>query len=251
MTRFPRALALTAALAATPALATDLADMTEAERAAFREEVRAYLLDNPEVLMEAISVLERRQAAEQVANDAALVSTNWEAIFNDGYSHVGGNPEGDVTFVEFMDYQCGYCRKAFPELEELIAADGNIRIIYKELPILGEASVLTSRFAISTQLTHDQDAYGQIHDALITLRGQPSEAVLIALANDLGLDGQAIWDGMGDPKVDTIIGENHMLAQRLQISGTPSFVMGDQLVRGYVPLDAMEQIVAEIRETQG
>ena len=245
--RYLPALALAAGLAATPALAFDLEAMTQDERAAFRDEVRAYLLDNPEVIMEAIEVLERRTAAEQVANDAALVTTNKEAIFNDGFSFVGGNPEGDITFVEFVDYKCGYCKKAFPELQELIEQDGNIRIIYKEFPILGEESLLASRFAVSSLLVAGDDAYAPLHDALMTMRGNVTPASLVALADGIGLDGQAILEGTTDPRVDAIIGENHSLAQRLQISGTPTFVMEDQLVRGYVPLGGMIEIVAELR----
>lgn len=244
------ALALAAGLAATPAFAFDIDAMSDDERMAFRDEIRAYLLDNPEVIMEAVAVLERKQAAEQVANDAALVATNHDAIFNDGYSHVGGNPEGDVTFVEFVDYKCTYCRKAFPELQQLIEQDGNIRIIYKEFPILGEESLLASRFAVSAQLVAGDDAYGALHDAMMTMRGNYTEASLAALADGMGLDGAAIVAGMSDPQVDAIIGENHALAGRMQISGTPTFVMEDQLLRGYVPLDGMVQIVAELRAGQ-
>jgi protein-disulfide isomerase len=246
--RYLPALALAAGLAATPALAFDVEAMSGDERAAFREEVRAYLLENPEVIMEAVAVLERKQAAEQVANDASLVTVNAEAIFNDGFSHIGGNPDGDITFVEFVDYKCGYCRKAYPELQTLIEQDGNIRIIYKEFPILGEESLLASRFAVSAQLVAGEDAYGALHDAMMTMRGSMTEASLTGLADDLGFDGGAIAAGMTDPQVDTIIGENHALAGRLQITGTPTFVMEDQLLRGYVPLDGMQQIVAELRE---
>jgi protein-disulfide isomerase len=247
---FLPALALAAGLTATPVFAFDIDAMSEDERAAFREEVRAYLLENPEVIMEAVAVLERRNAAEQVANDASLVATNQEAIFNDGFSYVGGNPDGDITFVEFVDYKCGYCRKAFPELNQLIENDGNIRIIYKEFPILGEESLLASRFAISAKLIGGDEAYGPLHDALMTMRGNMTPESLVALADGLGLDGAAILAGMSDPQVDAIIGENHALAGRLQISGTPTFVMEDQLLRGYVPLDGMTQIVAELREAK-
>ena len=251
MTRTLPALALALGLA-TPALSEDfsIADMSGAEADAFGEAVRAYLLDNPEVIMDAVAVLERRQAAEQVANDAALIATNHEAIYDDPMSHVGGNPDGDVTFVEFVDYKCGYCRKAFPELQSLLEADGNIRIIYKEFPILGEESLLASRFAVSAMLIGGDPAYGPLHDAMMTMRGNVTEDSLVAVADGLGLDGAAFLAGMSDPQVDAVLGENHALASRLQISGTPTFVIGDQLVRGYVPLDAMVDVVAELRTTQ-
>ena len=252
MTRTLPALALAVGLAA-PALADDdfaFDAMSESERAAFGEAVRAYLLENPDVIMEAVAVLERRQAAEQVANDAALIATNQDAIFNDPMSYVGGNPDGDITFVEFVDYKCGYCRKAFPELQSLLETDGNIRIIYKEFPILGEESLLASRFAVSAKLVGGDPAYGPLHDALMTMRGNVTEDSLVALADGLGLDGAAILAGIDDPQVDTVLGENHALASRLQITGTPTFVIGEQLVRGYVPLDAMTEVVAELREAQ-
>jgi protein-disulfide isomerase len=253
MTRTLPALALALGLA-TPALADDdfaFDAMNDDERVAFGEAVRDYLLENPDVIMEAVAVLERRQAAEQVANDAALIATNHDAIFDDPMSYVGGNPDGDVTFVEFVDYKCGYCRKAFPELQALLEADGNIRIIYKEFPILGEESLLASRFAVSAKLVGGDAAYGPLHDALMTMRGNVTEDSLVALADGLGIDGAAVLDGMDDPQVDAVLGENHALASRLQITGTPTFVIGEQLVRGYVPLEAMGEVVAELREAQG
>lgn len=248
MNRF--SLAFTAALmigTALPAAALDLSTLSDAERQAFRDEVRAYLLDNPEVIMEAVSVLEKRQAAQAQQDDLALVRANADALFDDGYSHVAGNPDGDVTMVEFVDYRCGYCRKAYGEVQELLKSDGNIRLILKEYPILGEDSLNSARFAVSAQLLLGEEAYDALHHKLITLRGAASTENLIALANDLGLDGQAIADGMTDDRVDDILGKNHALAQRLQITGTPAFVLGETLARGYMPLDQMQKFVANIR----
>lgn len=245
------AAAATAALHSAPAQATDIGDMTEAERAAFGEQVRAYLLENPEVLMEAIAILEERQAAAQAQGDVDLVAANADAIFDDGHSWVGGNPDGDVTVVEFLDYRCGYCRRAFPEVKELIQSDGDIRFIVKEFPILGEQSELASRFAISVLNEAGDDAYEQVHDILMTLRGDVTEPTLRQIAAELDLDEEAVMEGMSHPDVDEIIAENRALAQKLRISGTPSFVFGEQMVRGYVPLDAMQQIVAQERESEG
>lgn len=239
--------AVMAGLLASPAAAFDLSAMSEDERAAFRDEVRAYLLDQPEVLMEAIAVLERKQAAEKVAGDAALVASNQKGLFEDGFSHVGGNPDGDITMIEFVDYRCGYCRKAYPELKTLIETDGNIRIIYKEFPILGPDSILSSQFAIATQIVEGEEAYDKIHDAMMTMRANPSAEVFARMADDMGYDGQAIVAMMDDAEVERRITENHALADRLQISGTPTFVMEDQMLRGYVPLAGMMEIVEELR----
>ncbi len=238
--------ALTLGLA-TAANAFDLTEMSDAERQAFRDEVRSYLLENPEVLMEAIGILEQRQADAQVANDQAMIQTNAEALFNDGYSYVGGNPDGDVTVVEFLDYQCGYCKKAHPEVTQLIEGDGDIRYIVKEFPILGEASVLASRFAISVKQVAGNEAYATIHDALMTFRGEISEESLRTLAGSEGLDVDSVMATMDSEEVTEVIAENHALARRMQINGTPGFVIGDQMLRGYVPLDGMQQVVAQLR----
>jgi protein-disulfide isomerase len=244
--KFLAPLALAGLMAASPAMA-DLTDMDATEREAFRAEVRAYLLDNPEVLMEAIAVLEQRQAAAEGERDAMAVAANADGIFNSAFDWEGGNPEGDVVMVEFMDYRCSFCRRAHPEVEDLIELDGNIRYIVKEFPILGEQSVLASQFAIATRIVNGDDAYAEMHDALMTMRGEVTEASLMATANDLGLDPAPIMDAMDDPLVAQTIAYNRDLATRLSITGTPSFVFGDQLVRGYVPLDGMLQIVDAVR----
>lgn len=235
-------------LAALPAAALDLAAMTEAENSAFRAAVRAYLLENPEVLMEAIAVLEARQAAAQTADDAALLAANASDIYDDGHSWVGGNPEGSVTLVEFVDYRCSYCRKAFPEVQALIAADSDIRYIIKEFPILGDQSVLASRFAMAAGKIAGPAAYKRVHDGFYDgFRGEVTEAALADFATALGLDAGAVMAAMVDADISAAIEQNHLLAQRLRISGTPTFVLGDQMIRGYIPLEMMQKAVAEAR----
>jgi protein-disulfide isomerase len=235
------------ALAATPALGLELDNMTGAERAAFRAEVRAYLLENPEVLMEAIDVLEQRQAEEGAQADTELVAQNRAALFEDGHSWVGGNPEGDITIVEFLDYRCGYCKRAHPEVAELISGDGNIRYIIKEFPILGDQSVLASRFAVAVQTVAGDEAYKLVSDALMTQRADVTEASLTELSNTLGLETEAIMAEMSSDAVNKVLQSNQLLAQRMQITGTPTFVFEDQMLRGYAPLDAMRQVVDEVR----
>jgi protein-disulfide isomerase len=246
----PRRLAFAAVLAtaALPAAALDLSALSEAERDAFRAEVRAYLLDNPEVLTEAIGVLEAREQNRQGEADRALVTENRDAIFDDGRSWVGGNPEGDVTVVEFMDYRCSYCRRAHPEVESLVQGDGNMRFIVKEFPILGPQSELASRFAIAVHQLHGDQAYKDVHDALIALQTDIEEGSLSRLAEALALDPAPVLEHMDAPEVQAVIDANYELAQKLGISGTPTFVMGSQLVRGYVPLEGMQAIVEAERE---
>src|SRR5690606_22201043 len=136
---------------ALPALAFDPAAMSDAERAAFGQAVRDYLMENPEVLVEAITVLEQRRMAEEADNDLALVAANHEAIFADGHSWGGGNPKGSLTLVEFVDYRWGVCRNVYEQVEGIVAGDGDIRFILKEFPILGQESDMAARFAVAVQ----------------------------------------------------------------------------------------------------
>jgi protein-disulfide isomerase len=247
MIRIAFAATLAALLTVTPGLAFDMDNMTDDERATFREEIRAYLLENPEVLMEAIGVLEQREAMAQAEADKATLAAQADALYNDGVSWIGGNPEGDITIVEFLDYRCSFCRRAHPEVAELIASDGNIRRIVKEFPILGDQSVLAARFALATKMVAGDEAYKQVHDALMTLRGDVTVPSLEKMGRDLDLDVDAILTGMAAPEIEAIIAANRQLGQALGITGTPTFVMGDEMVRGYLPLDGMRAVVAEER----
>ncbi|MDP3339994.1 DsbA family protein [Frigidibacter sp.] len=245
--RFALALAATLTLG-TPALAFDITSMTQPESEAFGEAVRGYLMENPGVLMEVIAELEAQQAEAQSSGDSALVLSNAADIYEDGFSWVGGNPEGSLTVVEFIDYRCGYCRKAHSEVLELVETDGDIRYIVKEFPILGEESVIASQFAVAALQVAGPEAYEKINHGLYTeFRGAMTAERLAAFATDLGLDGAAIAAGMDSPEVAKVLNDNQLLAQRLQIEGTPTFVMGDQLLRGYVPLEGMRAMVADVR----
>lgn len=241
-------LAAIAAFAAAPLAAQE---MSPEERANFRAEVRAYLLENPEVLMEAIGVLEERQAAEARANDVAMVARNADMLFNSELSFVGGNPDGDFTVVEFLDYRCGYCKRAHPEVAALLNSDGNIRYVIKELPILGEESVLAARYALAVQQVAGDEAYYDIHNTLMEFQGGISNASLSRVSSTYGFDHEAVTAAMTSPEVEAVLAENRALANSLSITGTPSFVFEDQMLRGYVPLNQMEQIVAQLRSRGG
>ena len=245
----PSFLSLTTALAllATSALAGGLGTMTPDEKTAFRAEVRDYLLENPDVLVEAMQVLQDRQDKAAAEQDQLLLSQNREFIFNDPDSWVGGNPDGDITVVEFMDYRCSYCRKAYTELADLIASDGNIRFVVKEFPILGEDSIASSRFAIAMRQLHGDAAYEAVYDELITLRGSPDADTLARLAVKMGYEAQPLLDRMASEEITQIIAANHAVAGLLSITGTPTFFVGDTILRGYLPADEMKRIVAEAR----
>lgn len=230
-----------------PAAAFDISEMSQAERDAFRAEIRNYLLENPEVIMEAVQALEQRQQQAQADADKNFIAANASAIFNDDVSWVGGNPDGDVTVVEFMDYRCGFCRRAAPEVEKLLQNDGNVRLVVKEFPILGEQSVVMSRFAIATLQIAGDDAYKSVHDVMLAAEGDMTETRLRRIASDLDLDADAILAHMPSPEVTQVIAQNRALAQSLNIQGTPSFIVGDEILRGFLPADQMEIVVDAVR----
>jgi len=223
-----------------------MSDMTQAERDAFRAEVRAYLIEHPEVIREAIQVLEARRVAEEAKEDATRVAANADVLTNDGISWIGGNPDGDVTVVEFLDYRCGYCKRAHPEVKKLLESDPNIRLVVKEFPILGPDSIAAARMALAA-LEIDRGKFGDLHDALMSFEGSLTETVAYQFAAHAGYDIAALKERAGDAEIEARIRDNYALARALGIEGTPGFVVGDRILRGYLPLEGMVATVAEVR----
>lgn len=246
--RVPTTVTLSAFLLAAALPAPLRAEMTDAERTEFRAEVRAYLLENPDILTEMVAALEARQQETTAEMDRQLIAEHTAALFDDGFSYVGGNPEGGVTIVEFLDYQCGYCRRAHPDMMDLLASDGDIRWIVKELPILGPASDLAARVAIATLIAEGPETYRALNDRLMRLEGPVTDASVDAALRDAGVDPAAVRARMDDPEVTRRIEATMTLAQDLAIQGTPSFVFKDQMLRGYVPMDTMRAVVERVRE---
>jgi len=240
--------ALAAVLTAGPAPAQEA--LSPAEAAAVDARIRAYILENPEVLIEALDILEKRRQAEQASLDGDLIFQNAAALFEDGHSHVFGNPDGDVTIVEFSDYRCSYCKAAHPQVAELLRSDGNVRLVLKEFPILGADSTQASRIAMAARRI-DPAAYAALHDAMMTFRGPLNEDTILRMAAEAGLDETALRAEMAAPEIADAIRQNYDLARALRIEGTPGFVIGDQIVRGFVQLDQMRALVEEARRTAG
>lgn len=212
------------------------------------DDIRAYLLANPGVIVEAINVYEQQQAAAAAAADGQLVRSNADELYNDGFSLVRGNPEGDLTVVEFADYNCGYCKRAHAEVEKFLEADGNVRLVIKELPILGEGSVLAARAALASRAQQDGALYSDFHDALMSHRGAHNEASVMATAEKMGLDLDALKANMESDAVREQIGRTYDLARTLKINGTPAFVIGDEVVRGFIPADRLAEFAKTERE---
>ena len=235
-------------LLATQSFALDLSKMSAAERALLQEEIRLYLLENPEIIMEVVEVLRKKEQQAAIQSDFELVKKNKKAIFEDGFSFIGGDPNGDITLVEFVDYRCGYCKKAHNVVEKLLNTDGNIRFVIKEFPILGEDSLVLSKFALAVKIVHGDEMYKLVHDILIKMKSPPSEKAFDQIISNLNLDAKLVNSAMESNEVNGMIAYTRTLAERLKISGTPTFVMNDELIRGYVPFDALINIVDNKRD---
>ncbi|MEM7061346.1 MAG: DsbA family protein [Pseudomonadota bacterium] len=224
----------------------DMKNMTAEEREAFQAEIRAFLLENPEVIVEAIEVLEQRRDEATAAADRELVARHASALFDDGYSFETGNPDGDVTIVEFLDYRCGFCKRAHPVIEEILERDPNLKLIVKEFPILGPNSVNAGKMALAA-LDIDRDRYKELNDVLMTFQGDLTENIAYQLASEVGYDIAALKERADSIEVDDRISQNYQLAQALGVQGTPAFVVGQRIIRGFLPADEMMTVIEEAR----
>lgn len=230
------------------AMAQDFEDMTTEQRESFGDAVRAYLLENPEVIMEAVAILQNRERAAAVDADRELAARYADQLGNDGYSFVGGNPDGAITVVEFIDYRCGYCRRAHDEVSAFVAANADVRFVVKELPILGDESVLASRAALAVLVNDGPDVYERMNDLLMTFDGPFNDRTLFDIATEAGADAMRMSGLMGQPLITEMISKNRTLAATLQITGTPTFVIGTEMVRGYVSPEIMDSILEDARQ---
>jgi len=241
-----RILPLLAALAVLAFLAGESRAQTPAgpDREAVERIVRDYLLANPEIVAEALQTLRARQEAEEQARAEAAIAENREAIDRHPMSPVSGNAAGDVTVVEFFDYQCGYCRRALPTMVELLDKDANVRVVWKEFPILGPVSEFAARASMAAE------RQGKYHDFHIRLMGEKDELSverIMEVAGLVGLDVAQLGRDMKDPAIQDYIQETRSLAQAIGIRGTPSFVIDGALVRGVVDSARMKELVAAAR----
>ena len=229
-------------------IALDLNNLTNADREVLQKEIRRYILENPDIIFEAADLVRKREAAIEILEDEELIKSNYEEIFYDNYSYVGGNLDGDITLVEFVDYKCSYCRKAAEIVRELLKEDDNIRFIVKEFPILGEASLTASKFAIAVKNIGGSEKYKLVHEILLTLTAEPNEIYLRRIATELKLDPNELFKEMKSDAVLKEISRTAELAQKLQISGTPTFILGGQFLRGFVPLEILLQVAQSERK---
>lgn len=208
--------------------------------------IRSYIMENPQVILDAVQRMQSQ--AEEGRKDLAkknLVSSR-DKLLNDPNSPTSGNPKGDVTIVEFFDYRCGYCKRVVPTLMKAVKDDGNVRVVYKELPILGPKSVVASRASLAVWKLAPEK-YEAFHTALMANKGSFSELKIHSIASNLKIDGNAVIKSMKSDSIEADLGENHALAQSLGISGTPAFIIGNELVPGAVDLDTLKGLIKKAR----
>ena len=224
------------------------ASFTDAQKAELNELIHSYLIEHPEILREMSQKLqESERQAEETARISAL-TTQTAAVFNMTGDAVVGNPKGDVTIVEFMDYNCGWCKKSMSEVQSLIETDKNLKVIFKEFPIFGENSEYAARGALAAG---KQGKYWPLHVALFSHEGQVTKEVVDELAKAQGLDMDKFKKDMTDQTVIDTIAANYELAKSLQLNGTPAFIIDDQVVPGYLQLDGLQAAIAKVRANGG
>jgi protein-disulfide isomerase len=242
-----RLIALAAAgFIALPALAQTPAPTLP--RAEIEGIVRDYLLKNPEVLQEAMAELERRQQESQKQAQAAALKDSREALLNSRHGVSIGNPAGDVTMVEFFDYNCGFCKRALGDLRTLIKADPKLRIVLKDFPVLGPDSVEASRVALAAKQQLKGDKLFEYHAKVLESRGRVNGERAMAVAKEMGLDMARLQRDMGGEEVAAAIAENASLGDKLGLSGTPAYVIGDEIVPGAVGAEPLRKTIAGVRQ---
>ena len=206
--------------------------------------VHNYLTKNPEILVEMTTELDKRQQAEQAEQQQKVISDNAEAIFRSPLAYSAGNPDGDVTVVEFFDYNCGFCRRALPDLVKLMDTDDKVRVVFKELPIFGEESEGAAKGALAAG---KQGKYFEMHQKLFSEPGKADKDKALKIALELGLDAPQLEKDMDSPEVQKALDEARELAQKLGLQGTPLYLIGDRIVPG-APDDLYDQLVAKVAE---
>jgi protein-disulfide isomerase len=221
---------------------------SDSQRSDIETIVRNYLIAHPEVLEEAMAELNKRQAAAGAEKHEASVAANAQAIFNSPRGVVLGNKDGDVSFVEFFDYNCGYCKRAMSDMLTLLKTDPKLKVVLKEFPVLSEGSVEAARVAVAVRM---QDPTGKkyldFHQKLLGGRGPADKARAMAAAKDAGLDMARIEKDVTSPEVKATIEENFKLAEAMGMNGTPSYVIGKQVVVGAVGLEGLREKISLAR----
>lgn len=218
---------------------------TDEEKAAIKDVVKEYLLENPSIIREALEELERKQAEQERARQQKLISENQDLLTNPDYSFVAGNKDGDITVIEFFDYNCPYCRQSLRDIVKLIDNDKNVKVVLKEYPILGEASKDASLAALAAR---KQGKYMEYHTALLSAKGRLNKKAILRIAGETGLDVDKLQEDMASKEIEETLQKNIDAGIKLGINGTPTFIFNDHVVPQVLPYEAMQQVIAKLRK---
>jgi protein-disulfide isomerase len=252
MKRFLRPLAVALTVLAAAAVSTAnlaLAQFSPEQRGEIEKIIRDYLLRNPEILQEVIQEMEKRQAVADAEKHQQAIKDNAKALFNSPRQVVLGNPQGDVTMVEFFDYNCGFCRKALVDKLELVKADPKLRLVLKEFPVLGEGSTQAAQVAVSVRLQDKTGGkkYLEFHQKMFASRGQVDKTRALAVVREIGLDPARAEREMNSDEVRLTLEEDFRLAEALGINGTPTYVLEGQVVVGAVGVEKLREAINTVR----
>ncbi|HVT55910.1 MAG TPA: DsbA family protein [Xanthobacteraceae bacterium] len=245
--RLPLTLAALAAagfaLTATPAGA-----LTDKDRPEIEAIIKDYLIKHPEVLREALESLEKMQASEETKKQSAAIAAHHKVIFDSPRGPVYGNPKGDVTLVEFFDYNCSYCRHSLADVAKLVKGDPKLKVVFKEFPVLGPSSVDAAKVAVAVRMQDSGHKYFEFHKRLLGGRGEANKERALAAAKDAGFDMARIQKDMESPEVANTLRESMGIAQALGINGTPTFIVADEMVVGAMGYDALKSKIDAVRK---
>jgi protein-disulfide isomerase len=248
MTRFALSLALPLAVAVALGVTPARAEFSGAQRGEIEKIIKEYLLQHPEVLQEAMSELEKKQAVAEAEKAKSAIKNHSEALYNSPRQVTLGNPQGDVTFVEFFDYNCGYCKRALSDMITLMGKDPKLKVVLKEFPVLGPGSVEAAQVAIAVRM---QDKTGkkylEFHQKMFGGRGQADKTRALAVAKEIGLDMARLDKDMKSEEIGATLQESAKLAEALGLNGTPSYVIGNDVVIGAVGLDTLGKKIEAAR----
>ncbi len=247
MQKLIRRAAITSAATLALLPATFSAQAEPVDRAEVETIIREYLVQNPEVVFEALQELDMRRVAEEENARQDAIAELEDEIYNSEYQVVLGNPDGDVTLVELFDYNCGYCKRALDDMVRLVDEDDNLRIVLKEFPVLGKPSQDAARVAVAVAEIAPEK-YEDFHLALLSQPGRANMESSMKIATDLGISKADLEASLESPRAAETFQEVFTIAEQLGITGTPSYIVGDEVIVGAVGYDALKEKIAAERE---
>jgi protein-disulfide isomerase len=242
---FAAGLAAASSFVALPSFADEFTPAQKQEMGAF---IRDYLVNNPDVLREAIEALDKRDKATAEAERQKIVATEAGPLFNSKYQETIGNPKANATLVEFFDYNCHFCKGALPDVTKLMKDDPNLKLVLKDFPVLGPGSVEAAKVASAVRNQLPGDKFWAFHSKLLATHGPVGKAEALAVAKELGLDMEKLARDMDSPEIKTGLDEVMQLADSLQVNGTPTFVVGQDLVVGAVGYDQLKDKIDSVHK---